>query len=316
MTRAVHLTDPSSGALAAIEVQPISLAPDQVRVAVARAGVNYWEVMQRRGRVRIAPGVALGAEGSGTVIEVGTEAGTLAVGDRVAWFRCPGSYADEVVGLANAFYRIPYAVDDDTAAGLLSQGSTAHYLTEETWPLAAGTRAAVTAASGGVGHLLVQLLVARGVEVVALVSESAKASVAEAAGASTVLTYDQARKTEDLTGACGAVFDAVGGDLPRDLLPWLTRRGCMVSYGSSSGHEADISAGQLTAGSYFMTRTAGKDYTLNADDARRRGEYLLQLASDGHLHVHVGHHYPLARARDALEALETRASKGKILLVP
>jgi NADPH2:quinone reductase len=92
------------------------------------------------------------------VEEVGPGVVTVAPGQRVAWSGVPGSWTDSLVAPAAALVAVPDGVDDDSAAALLLQGMTAHYLAHETWPLDAGDTGVVTAAAGGVGRLLTQLL--------------------------------------------------------------------------------------------------------------------------------------------------------------
>lgn len=304
----------------AIKVLPTptrrDLAADEVRIRVSRIGVNYWEVLQRHGRVGPPSAGILGSEGCGRVIEVGGQVTPVRAGDRVAWFRVPGSFASELIAPATACYLVPDEVDDDTAAGLLFQGATALYLVEETWPLDRGAHALVTAAAGGVGHLLVQLLRHRGARVTALASDAAKLSVAVAAGAELALTYSEAAGDERLSQRFAAVYDSLGGAFARQFLSWMQPRGCIVEYGASSGAEANIDAGDLVAGSLFMTRTAGRDYIADSDSAQRRAAALLDLAAAGAIYVHSAESFSLQDAAAALDALESRTSTGKILLVP
>jgi NADPH2:quinone reductase len=301
------------------DVPDADLGPQDVRVSVTCAGVNYWEIMQRHGRVPIGDPAVPGTEGSGRVVEAGKLVTQHGVGDRVAWFKVPGSYAEQVVGPAASFLPIADSVDDETAAGLLFQGVTAQYLSTDTWPLADGDLAVVTAASGGVGLLLTQLLVERGATVVGLVSSEFKRAVAEAAGARTVLTYGD-RPSEQLRAAgvdgVSAVFDSVGGSVARDLVGTLRPRGAMVLYGSASGEDAGISSADLSAGSYFLTRAAGRDYARTPAEQAARAADVLGRAAEGRLRVHVGGTWPLTEAELAWDALESRITMGKLLLRP
>lgn len=295
------------------------LGRDEVRVDVAYAGINFWEILQRHGRVPIGDPAVPGTEGSGRVADVGDAVTGVSVGDRVAWSKVPGSYAATVTGPASAFLRVPDSVDDETAAGLLFQGVTAQYLATDTWPLGPGDIAVVTAASGGVGLLLTQLLVDRGAEVVAMVSSETKAAAATRAGAGKVLTYagdaGEALRAAGIGGAA-AVFDSVGGTVARSLVGALRPRGAMVLYGAASGEEAGISSNSLGAGSYFVTRTAGRDYALTAAEHSARANDVLARAAAGTLSVEVGGSWPLAEVERAWDALESRTTTGKLLLKP
>ena len=195
---------------------------------------------------------------------------------------------------------------------------TAHYLATDVWPLGQGDAVAVTAAGGGVGLLLVQLLRWRGATVYGLTSDLDKAKEIGASGATTVLRYDDAAEQLRIAEPDGlsAIFDSVGDQLPRDLLPTLKARGAMVLFGAASGIESDLSVRDLGSGSYFLTRTAGRDYAHTPEEASRRARAVFSLAASGDLTVHVGGTWPLTDAAHALDALESRATTGKLLLKP
>ncbi|MCW2756677.1 MAG: hypothetical protein JWO46_423 [Nocardioidaceae bacterium] len=300
-----------------VEAAAVPLAADAVRVKVSRAGVNFWEVMQLRGKVPLPANGVPGSEGSGVILEVGPAVTGLASGTRVAWSKVPGSYADEVVGPATSFVAVPADVGDDTAAALLFQGLTAAYLAHETWPTRPGDVAVVTAAAGGVGVLLTQHLVASGASVIGAVSSAHKVAAAQEAGASHVLLYgdtlaDDVRALAP--GGVAVVYDAVGAGVAEPLIATLRPRGALVLYGSASGQEADVSARDLGAGSYFLTRTAGRDYLGDAEQVRSASARLLDLAAAGTLRPLVGATYALADVQHAWDDLGSRASVGKLLL--
>ncbi len=141
-------------------------AEGQVRVRVAAAGLNFIDVYFRRGLYpRPLPFVS-GLEGAGVVEQVGPGVSELAVGDRVAWARAAGSYAQALVAPVGSLVRVPDAVPDETAAALMLQGMTAHYLVHGTRETRPGDVALVHAAAGGVGLLLTQLLVRAGASVI------------------------------------------------------------------------------------------------------------------------------------------------------
>ncbi|MGB3483856.1 MAG: zinc-binding dehydrogenase [Mycobacterium sp.] len=291
----------------------------QIRVRVVRAGINFWEVMQRRGRVPVPEHRIPGSEGVGVVEAVGAGVDRLAAGQRVAWSKVPGSYAELVVGPASAFTPVPDGVSDEVAAALLFQGATAYYLAHDVWHLTVGDVAVVTAAAGGVGVLLTQLLTSAGVQVIGVVSNQDKADVGRRAGATHMFTYSE-NLVEEIRAVApqgvAVVYDSVGAGVAEPLMASLRPRGAMVLYGAASGQEADISAKDLGGGSLFLTRTAGRDYTGDTHAAAERAALLLDLAARGVLRPELGTEFPLAEAAAALDALESRATVGKLLLVP
>jgi NADPH2:quinone reductase len=314
------LLDPSTNEPTLTELPSVALAGGDLRVRVSFGALNFWQVMQRRGQVPLATPPALGTEGSGTVVEVAADMQALKVGDRVAWSSVPGSWSTEVVGPAGSFFRVPAGVSDEQAASLLFQGVTAQYLAASSWPLRGGATAVVTAAAGGVGLLLTQLLVARGVEVVAVISDVAKRSATQRAGATCTLLYGNGdlaeRVREHAPDGVDAVFDSVGGSVARDLVSALRARGAMVLYGAASGEEAGISSNDLGQGSYYVTRTAGRDYAALPGERADRITEVLRLADEGKLRAEIGGTWSLEEAGAALDALESRATVGKLLLRP
>src|SRR4030095_16866714 len=78
-------------------------------------------------------------------------------GERVGYAMIPGSYAEYAIVPAARLVPIPPNIDARTAAALMTQGMTAHYLTHSTYPLKKGETALLHAAAGGVGLLLIQI---------------------------------------------------------------------------------------------------------------------------------------------------------------
>jgi NADPH:quinone reductase len=187
-------------------------------VKVAAAGINFIDVQHREGRYK-PPSLpfTLGSEAAGTVTAVGPDVTEVAVGDRVAYAMVLGTYAEYAVVPAKRLVKVPAAVDLQTAAAVMLQGLTAHYLTHSTFPLKAGDTALVHAAAGGVGQLIVQVARLCGATVYGTVGSAAKAEVARAAGVVAAIDYrtqDFAAEIKKLTDGRGVdvVYDSVGKD--------------------------------------------------------------------------------------------------------
>jgi NADPH2:quinone reductase len=187
-----------------VEREMARAGPAEVLVEVAAAGVNYMDIYSREGTppYRAEPPYVLGVEGAGTVAAVGAQVSGLAKGDRVAWTGVPGSYAERVLVPADRAVKVPDGVDLHVAAAVLLQGTTAHYLSHDTYPVGEGDVAVVQAAAGGVGLLLTQMVTMRAGVVVATTSTHGKADLARAAGAAHLATYDNFGDiVRDVTGA-------------------------------------------------------------------------------------------------------------------
>ncbi|MDP3891582.1 quinone oxidoreductase [Nocardioides sp.] len=296
--------------------------PDEVRVDVAAAGVNFIDTYQRSGAYPLETPFVLGSEGAGTVSAVGAEVSDLAVGDRVAWAMVNGAgYAEQVLLPAARAVPVPGAVDTETAAAVMLQGMTAHYLATSTFEIRPGHTALVHAAAGGAGLLLTQLVTARGGRVIGTTSTREKAELALAAGASDVVLYteqDLVTEVRRLTGDRGVdvVYDGVGADTFEASLDCLAVRGTMVLYGAASGPVPPFGPQVLNAkGSLFLTRPALAHYVVG-DELTERATAVLDAVAAGELDVRIGGRYSLDQAADAHRDLTSRRTTGKLLLIP
>jgi len=301
--------------------------PGQVLVKVAAAGVNFIDTYRRSGLYPMTFPHVVGCEGAGQVVAVGDDVTSLTVGDRVAWAESDGSYAELQPVAAHRAVRVPGAVDDRTAAAMMLQGLTAHYLATSTVPVGPHDDVLVHAAAGGVGLLLTQLATIRGARVVATVSTKAKEALAREAGAAEVIRYtelddlttDLPRLVRGLTGGRGVdvVYDGVGATTFDASLASLSRRGTLVLFGGSSGPVPPVDLQRLNAaGSVYLTRPNLGDYVATRDELAARADELFHLVAGGPLRVRVGETFPLDQAADAHRALEARQTTGKVLLLP
>lgn len=294
----------------------------QVLVRVAAAGVNYIDTYHRSGLYPLALPATLGQEGAGTVEALGPEVTSLALGDRVAWTGVPGSYAEYVLAPADRLVIVPQALTLEQAAAAMLQGMTAHYLACTTYPLQPGQSCLVHAAAGGVGLLLVQIAKLRGARVIGTVSTSAKAELAREAGADHVIRYteeDFEAEVKRLTDGAGVqvVYDSVGRATFEKSLNCLARRGMLVLFGQSSGPVAPFDPQILNQkGSLFLTRPSLAHYIATRQELLARAGDVLGWIAGGQLKLRIHATYPLSRAADAHRDLESRATSGKLLLIP
>lgn len=292
----------------------------EVLVRVAAAGVNFIDIYKRSGQYRIPLPATPGEEGAGTIEAVGEGVRDFGPGQRVAWAGTLGSYAEYAVVPAAKLVRVPDGIDTGTAAALLLQGMTAHYLATSTWPLRRGDTCLVHAAAGGVGLLLVQLARRAGARIIATAGTDEKAALAREAGADAVIVYtrehfgDEVRRITEGRGV-DVVYDSVGRSTFLPGLELLRPRGMMVLFGQSSGAVDPIDPQVLARkGSLYLTRPTLAYYTATPDELRSRADDLFAWVSSGQLSVRIGAVFPLEAAADAHRALESRRTSGKVLL--
>ncbi len=291
--------------------------PGQALVKLAAAGVNFIDVYYRIGLYPATPPVVLGNEGAGTVEAVSPDVTNLSLGDRVAYAMARGSYAEYAVVPAWQLVKIPDSLDFQTAAGVMLQGMTAHYLTHSTYPLKSGDSCLIHAAAGGTGRLLVQMAKMRGAHVVGTVGTEEKARQAKEVGADEVIIYTQEDFVAKVKGKMHVVYDSIGKATFLQSLDCLRPRGMMVSFGNASGPAPDFSPLLLTQrGSLFLTRPSLASYSSTPEELAWRAGDLLNWISQGKLKLHIHKVYPLSEAAQAHRDLEGRQSSGKLLLVP
>ncbi|GAB4352576.1 MAG: quinone oxidoreductase [Immundisolibacter sp.] len=296
--------------------------PGQVRVRNAACGVNFIDIYHRTGFYPLPLPFVPGLEGAGVVDAVGPGATRFKPGDRVAYPSSPGAYAEYTCLAQDRVVPVPEGLDLDIAAAAMLQGLTAHALTHSAYVIRPGDVVLIHAAAGGVGQMLVQMAKLRGGRVLATVSTEAKAAVARARGADEVILYSQedfVAATRRLTDGAGvhAVYDSVGASTFLKGLDVLRRRGTMVLFGQSSGPVEPISPLLLlNKGSLFLTRPTLFDYIAEADELAARAQDLLGWLASGRISLRIDRRLPLAEAAQAHALLASRATCGKLLLVP
>ncbi len=296
--------------------------PGQARLKVEATGVNFIEIYQRTGYYKVPLPWTPGSEGAGTVEAVGPGVSEVKPGDRVAWTGVPGSYATHTVGPVTALVPLPEKLSFQDGAAAMLQGMTAHYLTHSTYPLKAGETCLVHAAAGGVGLLLCQMAKMLGARVIGTVSTDAKAKLARENGADDIILYTQQDfevEVKRLTDGKGVnvVYDSVGKDTFEKSLNCLKLRGYLVLFGASSGPAPEIDPQSLQGkGSLFLTRPTLIHYTATREELLQRSGDVLGWVASGKLKLRIEKTFPLAEASKAHEALASRATTGKLLLVP
>lgn len=292
----------------------------EVLIETAAAGVNFIEIYQRSGVYPMPLPFTPGSEGVGTVVAVGEGVLGIEPGDRVATVAARGSYAERFAAPAGEVARLPDGIDFETAAALPLQGCTAHYLATSAARPQPGDTVLVHAGAGGVGMMLTQLLVSRGVRVLTTASTEQKRELSREAGAAEAMGYEGfADRARELTGGEGVavVYDGVGRDTFDDSLASLRVRGEMVLFGGASGQVPPFELQRLNAGgSLSITRPSLVHFMRTPEERESRYREIFAAVLAGSLRVGIGERFALADAAVAHRALAGRGTTGKLLLVP
>lgn len=324
MAKAIRIHAP--GGVNVLQVDEVEIRqpnPGEVLLRQTAIGLNYIDVYHRIGLYPLPYPSALGLEGAAVVEAVGEGVQRLAVGDRVAYGNGPvGAYAEYRTLREDYLVKIPDAISDITAAAVMVQGLTAHFLVNRTFPVQAGQTVLIHAAAGGVGVLLAQWAKHRGATVIGTVSSEAKAELAKANGCDHTILYTQenvVERVQALTNGHGVhvVYDSVGRDTFDASLDCLRPLGMLVSFGQASGPIQPFDILKLSQkGSLFLTRPSLMHYVANPVEYHKAADELLALVAAGTLKVHVGQTYPLVDAAKAHADLEGRRTSGATVLVP
>ncbi len=285
-----------------------------VLIEVARAGVNFADMHQRRNEYLAAVELPLipGSEVAGRRVDGGERVVALTGGR--------GGYAEFATAPAAHSFAVPDAVDDGTALALLLQGLTAWHLLRTSGRVAPGESVVVHAAAGGTGSLAVQLARSFGAgRVIATASTPQKRELATSLGADAAIDSATDGLTERLVEANGGepvdiVLDAIGGDVFDASLEALAPLGRMVTYGVSGGTTNAPNTRKLMLSSravvgFWFRHCLERPELLDAPLAD-----LFARVERGELRAVVGATYPLEQAAQAQIDLAERRTTGKVLL--
>lgn len=297
--------------------------PGEVLLRHEAVGLNFIDTYHRSGLYPIELPGTLGSEAAGHIEAVGEGVENLKVGDRVATFGpTRGAYADAQILPASYLFAVPDGIESQTAAAIMLKGLTTEMLAERVAPLDAGEWALVHAAAGGVGQLLVQWLVAKGVRVIATAGSADKRALAQSLGAELAFDTaadDLAAQIREATAGAGvrASYDGVGKATWEASLAATGRRGIVASFGNASGPVTGVNLGSLAAaGSLFVSRPTLFDYYRTAAERAAGAAKLWDLVGSGRIRVDIGQTYPLDQAEQAHRDLEGRRTTGSTVLLP
>jgi NADPH:quinone reductase len=278
----------------------------KVLVRVRAAGVNFADVLVRRGRYPQMPELpaVLGSEIAGE-LEDGTRVMAITSG--------AGGYAELAVVERAQIVPLPDHASFAEGASFLLTFLTAYIPLTRQARLAPGTRVLVHAAAGGVGTAAVQLARAFGAHVVAAAGSAEKLDVCTRLGASEAFLYDEL--PDDLK--VDVVVDPVGGDLFAQGIARLRPLGVLLALGSAAGPWPETNPGLLVGRNVGVQGFyLGRLLRLEPEAVGAAVGELLALWQTGAFAPLVGTELPLAEVERAHELLESRRSVGKVVLVP
>jgi NADPH:quinone reductase len=290
-------------------------------VQVKAAGINYADIMARSG---IYPPVANtpfrpGFEVAGIVSQVGRGVKNLAVGDAVAGLCfAGGGYSTHALVPGQVLYKLPAGVGFASAAALLVQGLTAYFLIEES-RLDKGETVLIAGAAGGLGSIAVQIAVRRGARVIGLASASKHEFVLRN-GAKAVCTYDlPGWSTQVLKHTVGqgvnVFIDSQGDMSDEDAYGSLARGGRWLIHSWMDECRAGFPGDKIREFVFKNLSIRGYSADWSVHEYPRALADLFSWISDGSLQLKITK-FPLEEAAKAHTAISSRATTGKVILIP
>ena len=295
----------------------------QVLVRVRAASLNYPDLLMTRGTYQFKPDVPFvsGLEMAGEVVEADEGSG-FTPGDRVMGGAKTGAFADLVALPASSLRLVPASLGFPEAAAMGAAYHTAYVALVELGGLQEGQTVLVHGASGGVGLAACDLAKALGARVFAASHREDKLAALERIAVPDAVILNTGRfrdQVAELTGGrlCDLVFDPIGGDVFDESTRCVAFGGKLLVVGFVAGRIPEISVNiPLIKGFSVVGVRAGEYARRFPDRAKRIGAQLDGMASEGRISPHIDRTLPLARWREAFEAMEAGEIVGKIVLEP
>jgi NADPH:quinone reductase len=298
--------------------------PGTLLVDVKAAGCNFFDILMCRGTYQVKPPFPFvpGAEVAGVVAALGEGVSGFAPGDRVFGSSGLGGFAERALVPAAGAWRLPDALPFAEGAALPIVYPTSYVGLVHRAALQAGETLLVHAAAGGVGVAAVQIGKALGARVLATAGGAEKLAVAKRAGADVVVDYkdeDFAARVLEETGGRGAdvIYDSVGGEVFERSLKCIAWNGRLLVIGFAGGEIPSVKLNRILLKNIAVVGLHWGAYAkYEPERIPETMQALLALQEKGAIRPEIYRRYPLARAGEALAALGSRGTWGKVVLEP
>ncbi|WKJ91829.1 NAD(P)H-quinone oxidoreductase [Methylomonas montana] len=318
----IHRTAETTALILTDEPLP-SPAPHQVLIKTVSAGVNRPDIMQRKGLYPPPLGASPipGLEVAGDIVEMGSEVTGFKIGDSVCALLTGGGYAEYCLASASCCLPIPKGLSYIQAAGLPETFFTVWSNLFDRAQLQNNECLLVHGGTSGIGTTSIQLAKAFGSRVIVTAGNDEKCQRSLALGADLAINYRQQDFVEavlSFTDGKGVdvILDMIGGDyLPRNLKS-LAIDGRLLQIAIQNGGKAEINLASVLmkrltiAGSTLRSRN--DDF--KAKIARQLHEKVWPLLGSGRIKPVIDSVFPLAKAAQAHERMESNQHIGKIIL--
>lgn len=306
----------------------------QVLIKVAYSGLNFADVIARRGLYPDAPSnpALLGYDVAGEIVGLGTGVENFVIGQQVVAMTRFGGYAEYVITDQSGVAVVPTSLSLAEATVLATQACTAYYAAVDGITLHKGERVLIQAAAGGVGSMLVQIAKHYGCFVYGTAS-TGKMEYIKSLGVDVAIDYtkdDFSKIIKDTGGTVDVVFDSLGGTAFGKAMKLLAPGGKMVCYGAAEQLESTknklklvslaLGFGLFSPISLLMQSKSVitinmlriADFKPDVFNEVLRG--VIHFADRGIITPHVSKIFPYTDIAAAHQFLEDRKSTGKVVI--
>lgn len=318
--------------------RPFVNNPNDVLIKMKYSGINFAEILARRGLYKWVPakkGFILGMEGSGVVEEVGNEVTNCKVGDPVIVARGFGCHAEYVtLEEKYVFPAIPRFTLEQNAA-FTGSFMTAYIALVKMARVESSETILVQAAAGALGTATVMLAKALGLKVAGTASSTEKLTILHKLDIDLAINYSKENFKESImewtdNKGVNVVLESVGGKIFSESLQCLSPMGRLIFVGLSSVRFSKFNPltwwstyklipkinllDMLGKSQGILAFHVGRLLDDNYAEIRQLFVDLVDLVQQHKIYPVVGRIFPLDEITNAHRMIESRKNIGKILL--
>lgn len=306
----------------------------EVKIRVCRIGINYAEVLSRRGQYSWAPKRPYipGMEAFGEVVELGELVSEVKIGDRVIVGSQYGAYAEYMIAPEHLVFPAVAAYSENENAAYLVNYMTAWVALMKLGRIAANDNVLIQAAAGGVGSAAVQIAKAIGCEVFGTASEENKLEFLRTLGTDHPINYKKEDFSEYIKQkgeGIDLVLEVVGGEVFKKSIELLNPFGRLVVAGYASiplikwnpltywpawRDAPKVNVRAMAQGSYGIHATHIGYLTDNPEIARNEWAAMEKFCVSNEIKPIVGHTFSFDQIPEAHALIESRKSMGKVVI--
>jgi NADPH2:quinone reductase len=322
--RCIEISKPGGPEVLSLTTRPVP-KPEagEVLIAVAAAGVNRPDVVQRLGLYPPPPGASdiPGLEVAGRVIAHGDGVSAPAIGANVCALVAGGGYAAFAAAPAVTCLPIPAPLSLVQAAALPETFFTVWHNVFERGRLAPGETFLVHGGTSGIGTTAIQLAKAFGAFVATTAGSAEKCAACRKLGADLAIDYRtedfvQVMKAKAPGGGADIILDMVGGDYVGRDLKTLKPDGRLVHIAFLKGAKVEVDLQPVMVKRLTITGSTlrPRDVAFKGALAAALKARVWPLLDQGRIAPVMDLEFPLEAASEAHKRLETSGHIGKIVL--